>query len=300
MSVERPPPLWLVQMRHAAKTGNASANLDLGRLYLAGREVPRDLPKARGYFAQAASGGDRTAAAVVRAFAANGTGGVPDWPWAMQLLEDDKSNPDSAEQLALIAGMPIDDAGQVTIAAEREVLSVKPQISFFPNFVTAAEADYLIARATPQFQPALVLHPITGHQIPDPVRTSDVASFPLALEQPAIYGINRRIAAASGTEVDAGEPLTVLRYRPGQQYRPHLDTLPDGGNQRVATMLIYLNDGYGEGTTHFPRLNLDVKGRKGDALLFFNLCDDGKPDQLTLHEGRKVTSGQKLVVFPLD
>ncbi|MFY0022539.1 hypothetical protein ABTQ05_21660, partial [Acinetobacter baumannii] len=77
--------------------------------------------------------------------------------------------------------------------------------------------------------------------MPDPIRTSDIAAFPLALEQPAIHAINLRIASASGTNVRAGEPLTILRYRPGQQYRPHLDTLPGERNQRVATMLIYLN-----------------------------------------------------------
>ena len=35
--------------------------------------------------------------------------------------------------------------------------------------------------------------------------------------------INACIAAASGTDKEWGEPLTILRYQPGQQYRPHHD-----------------------------------------------------------------------------
>ena len=74
--------------------------------------------------------------------------------------------------------------------------------------------------------------------------------------------LNRRIAAASGTRVEQGEPLQVLRYRPGQQYRNHYDAIAGMDNQRALTMLVYLNDAYQGGETRFVRTGLAVRGRK--------------------------------------
>ncbi|MFZ5796234.1 MAG: 2OG-Fe(II) oxygenase [Pseudomonadota bacterium] len=288
-------PGWLADLERAANRGDGDAHLQMGRIFLAGRDMPRDLQRSRSHFACAASLGNRAAIAVNRAFVANGTGGTPDWLKAVRLLEEDNGDLDAAEQLSLIAAMHLDDRGHPIAVPIGEVLNYTPHIVSFRNFVTDVEADFLAGRAASRFQPALVVHPVTRLQVPDPIRTSDIAAFPLALEQPAIHAINLRIASASGTNVRAGEPLTILRYRPGQQYRPHLDTLPGERNQRVATMLIYLNDGYGGGETYFPKLDLKVFARKGDALLFVNVRDDGQPEPLTLHEGVRVLAGEKLV-----
>ena len=65
--------------------------------------------------------------------------------------------------------------------------------------------------------------------VQNPVRTSDAMVFPWIAESPAVHALNRRIAAATGTIPAQGEPLQVLRYRRGQQYRPHLDC---GGRRR--------------------------------------------------------------------
>jgi hypothetical protein len=62
--------------------------------------------------------------------------------------------------------------------------------------------------------------------------------------------------------------LLILRSRPGDQYRNHLDFLPGAENQRRATGLVYLYEGY-EGKT-----GLKVKGRKGDAVVFVNIGAD--------------------------
>ena len=46
------------------------------------------------------------------------------------------------------------------------------------------------------------------------------------IEDPVIHALNRRLAAVSGTAWDQGEPLQILRYSPGQQYRNHFDFFP--------------------------------------------------------------------------
>ena len=107
----------------------------------------------------------------------------------------------------------------------------------------------------------------------------------------------RRIAAVSATDVRAGEPLQVLSYAPGQQYREHSDALPNvaPGQQRVLTFLVYLDEDYEGGETAFPALGLQVRGRTGDGLLFRNAARDGTPDQRSIHAGLPVTRGVKHV-----
>jgi len=127
----------------------------------------------------------------------------------------------------------------------------------------------------------------------DTIRTSDGATIHWLIEDPAIVALNRRIAVASGTAYEDGEALQVLRYVPGQEYRPHFDWLNQAPNQRIWTALIYLNDDYEGGATAFVRTGLEVRGRTGDVLLFSNAQKDGHGDPLAEHAGLPVTAGVK-------
>src|SRR6185503_19066481 len=125
---------------------------------------------------------------------------------------------------------------------------------------SAAECAYLAAAAAPMLEPAVVIEPGTGRQVRDPVRVCDSAGFPWPLENPAVHALNRRLAAASGSAPEQGEPLQVLRYRPGGEYRPHFDAIPGFANQRVATLIVWLNEDYEGGETDFPTPGLRLKG----------------------------------------
>jgi prolyl 4-hydroxylase len=144
-------------------------------------------------------------------------------------------------------------------------------------------------------EPAVVVDPASGRQVRDKVRVCDSVGFTWPLENPAVHALNRRIAAATGTTPGQGEPLQVLRYRPGGEYRPHFDAIPGFANQRVMTLLVWLNDGYEGGETHFPTPGLKLKGRPGDALLFRNTGPDGRRDPASGHAGLPVTAGEKLI-----
>jgi prolyl 4-hydroxylase len=73
--------------------------------------------------------------------------------------------------------------------------------------------------------------------------------FTLPLENPAVHALNQRIAAASGTGAAQGEPLQVLRYRPGGEYKPHFDAIPGVRQSAVLTMIVWLNEDYEGGET---------------------------------------------------
>lgn len=100
------------------------------------------------------------------------------------------------------------------------------------------------------------------------------------------------------------EDVQVVRYTTHGKYDPHFDATECGddvgikcvSHQRIATVLMYLNDDFTGGETRFPNLNIAVKPKKGKAI-FFWVSD--KMSRLiyneTLHGGDPVTSGEKWI-----
>jgi prolyl 4-hydroxylase len=171
-------------------------------------------------------------------------------------------------------------------------LSHAPEVRLFPQAFSAAECDFLLFMAEPGYEPSVIRAP-DGRAVRDPVRTSDGSTIHWAIENPAIHAINRRLAALTGTCADQGEPLQILRYRPGEQYRSHFDHVPGAENQRMLTALIYLNENFEGGETCFVRTGLKVRARKGDALVFRSLGPDRRADPMSEHSGAPVTKGVK-------
>jgi prolyl 4-hydroxylase len=266
----------------------------LGNWRLSGQLVRRDLAAARDLFRRAAEAGHEEAARIYTAFVGNGTGGPADWPAALALLRR-FAYPGAAAELALIERMRLGPSGDPLELPAETRLSDRPQAGAFPALLTPDECAFLIGEARPWLQPSVVIDPQSGRQLRNPVRTSDAMSFAYVLESPAIHALNRRIAAATGTEATQGESLQVLRYRPGQEYKPHFDAVAGEPNQRILTLLVYLTDDYEGGETVFLRTGLRFKGKSGDALVFRNALADGRGDEMSQHAGLPVTKGEKLI-----
>jgi prolyl 4-hydroxylase len=283
-------------LQAAERAGDPLAARELALWNLTGQIIRRDLSASRGLFERAAKLGDAYSAAVTRAFLAGGVGGRADWKRAVALLRDVAgTDPQAAAQLQLLETMQLGPNGEPEGEFGKEALSEAPEVSLVTGLFTAAECAYLIEVATSALQPSVVVDPHTGRQVPNPIRTSSGAAFPFANENPAIHALNRRLAAASGSDVRAGEPLQVLRYAPGEQYHQHSDALPGvaPNQQRVMTFLVYLNEDYDGGETSFPELGVKVRGSTGDGLLFRNASPDGVPDPRSVHAGLPVTRGTK-------
>lgn len=86
------------------------------------------------------------------------------------------------------------------------------------------------------------------------------------------------------------EEPQIVRYEFGQQFTWHYDYIPqplqDSSGNRVATVLVYLNDVANGGATCFQDLNIQVKPQTGKALLFFPCYRDGRLDERTMHAGQ--------------
>ena len=129
---------------------------------------------------------------------------------------------------------------------------------------------------------------------------------------PANVALRSRVAALVGVPSSEHlEPTQVLRYRPGQRYRPHRDTISaarglDAGGQRFASVVVSLNDppdtvASDTAGTRFPLAgNLTVRPAAGGAAVFYlatriNASGAIVDDPAALHEGRPTTGWTRYV-----
>jgi prolyl 4-hydroxylase len=279
-----------------AEAGNHHALYELALWAITGNIVPRDLGLARSLLGRASDAGHDEAAFLYANFLASGIGGDTQWEPACDLLRkmEDKIEV-ASDQLRLIDTMELGANGNPARRHQLELASNQPQIAVCRQLLTSEECEYVVAKGAPHLSPSNVVDPDTGRLIPHPVRRSQGAMFGVYTEDLIISAINRRVATLSGTAYEQGEPLQLLQYQNGDEYRPHLDALPGEQNQRIMTVIMYLSDAYEGGETEFLRTGFSFKGRKGDALLFANVLPNGQPDPLSLHCGRPVVRGTKSI-----
>ena len=225
-------------------------------------------------------------------------------------------------------------AGDASLAAATpqrrpwiEQISTAPRAYVWHGFLTPEECAHVIAAAEPLVERSGVIDSKTGAPAFDPIRTSYGAFLPIGYDE-VISRIEQRAAEWAMIPVGHQEQLHVLRYDVGQQYKDHWDAFDAGvrdkidfgnGRQRLATILMYLNDVEEGGETVFPHDtarwsetadrtggNLGESGWsecasrgpaarpvKGDALLFYDLDLKGDFDKAALHAGCPVLRGTK-------
>lgn len=285
-------PEGLVALTRLIGEGIGEAARILGELRWGGQHDP-DPVAGRHLFERAAALGDGPAQHYATNLLASGIAGPRDWPGALRRLKGEAaSDPARRAALDLIGRMKLDEQGDPLTLRPGEPVSEAPDVVRQPALFTAAECAYVLAVAQPGYAPSTV-YDSQRRLVRDPIRSSDGATLHWLIEDPAIHALNRRIAAACASQADQGEAAQVLRYRPGQQYRPHFDFVRAAPNQRVLTALVWLNHDYLGGETAFPRAGLKLKPRKGDAMVFRNALPDGAVDPLTEHAGLPVSRGTK-------
>lgn len=188
------------------------------------------------------------------------------------------------------------------VAESPNPLHASPYVASYHNVLSPLLCDYLIATTTALMQPSKVVDATEAGAVSAQYRTSDGAVLLPAHMDIIHTGIVRQLAKIADIEPHQGEFLSLLRYKPGQEYRPHHDFLKEDTKdfskviacgQRRRTLLTYLNEGYAGGATAFPKLDITYKGKTGDALRFDNIDAHGHPYDDSLHAGVPVKSGEK-------
>lgn len=180
----------------------------------------------------------------------------------------------------------------------------QPRVHVARGALSPEEAHLLMLLGAPHLHRSATVDPGTGARLEAPLRTSHDASFDPLIEDIGLVAVQQRMAAFAGLPLGNAEPLILLRYRPGEEYRPHRDYLPPsrvvplqagGAGQRAATVIAYLRAPAAGGATVFPDLDIRLPVAPGAMLLFDNLDAAGDPDPRTLHAGEPVLRGEKWV-----
>jgi hypothetical protein len=303
----------------AAQSGHVAAMSLLGGQLLSGRGAPPDPIAGVRLIMAAAERGGGYACALAAAMVASSLAGRPDWPRALDYLQRaaELGYTPAQEQLRLLAGawgpIPANDGRwsrlrrAVNLKAWRTAptprsLSDDPSLRAFDALLPPAVCAWIVDRARERLQPAKV-YDAQANPTGDASRTNSVAEFPLADMDLVMFIVRERLAAAAGLSVADMEAPQVLHYAVGERFTRHYDFLDpvfEGHardlamqGQRIATVLVYLNEGLEGGETEFPVLDLRYRGGLGDALAFANVDAAGQPDRRTLHAGLAPTSGEK-------
>lgn len=311
-----------------AESGDPDAQLKLARDLLSARDASQaDLFKAIALVDAASSSGNGDATAMRALFEAMGVSRPQSWERAFDTLQlaAEQGSKTARGQLLLLSTPDgsdldaLDNADSDFWAQRRKALSIErllthsqrqslcnsPRIRVIEGFASPAECQWLIDRAKTMLKSALVFD-LSGRQVVDPGRTNKGTDFQLADMDLVIEVVRARIAAATHIPVPVFEPVQVLHYSVGQEFKRHHDFLEPGNphhqeqlrshGQRIATFLIYLNSDFQGGETEFSQIGLRYRGNTGDAIFWANCDMEGRPDPTTLHAGLPPTSGEKWIL----
>ena len=202
--------------------------------------------------------------------------------------------------LDLSAGLRELDAGDRRVQVLASLQS--PRVVVLGGFLSEAECDALVDAARARLVPSRTVQTQTGGDELNADRTSSGMFFNRG-EGALIQRIEARIARLLHWPVENGEGLQVLHYLPGAEYKPHYDyfdpaepgtpSLLQRGGQRLATLLLYLNEPERGGGTTFPDAGLEVAAHRGHAVFFS--YEQPAPHTRTLHGGAPVIAGEKWV-----
>jgi prolyl 4-hydroxylase len=203
-------------------------------------------------------------------------------------------------------GPALHDAAHSIRTADREVQVLvalrEPRVVVFGGLLDAAECDELVALARERLVRSETVAMRAGGSEVNPARTSEGMFFRRG-ENPLVARIEARIATLLRWPVENGEGLQILRYRPGEEYKPHYDYFDPAapgaaailarGGQRLASLVIYLEAPARGGATCFPDIGLEVMPARGNAVFFS--YERADPDSRTLHGSAPVLEGEKWV-----
>lgn len=181
----------------------------------------------------------------------------------------------------------------------------RPQVIVFGNVLSPDECAEMIERSRHRLKRSTIVDPATGREDVIRNRTSEGIWYQRG-EDALIERLDQRIASLMNWPLENGEGLQILHYGPSGEYRPHFDYFPPDqpgsavhtarGGQRVATLVVYLNDVPDGGETIFPEAGLSVAAQQGGAVYFRYMNGRRQLDPLTLHGGAPVLSGDKWIM----
>lgn len=180
---------------------------------------------------------------------------------------------------------------------------MKFEYKIIDDFISSESSNYLISFFENKLKPSNVI----GDSY---LRNSD--DFYIDINEISdekvnlfIKDIKSKISTISNLPEENQELLTIIRYNPGQYFKPHLDAFHDYdefeieellGGQRVSTFIICLQSADDGGETVFNRLNQTIKLEKNQCIYWNNVDIDGEIIPDSLHSGEPPKNGKKWIL----
>ncbi|MGD7007278.1 2OG-Fe(II) oxygenase [Metabacillus sp. 84] len=165
----------------------------------------------------------------------------------------------------------------------------EPMIAVLGNVLSDGECAELIRLS----QDTMNRSKIGSHREVSDLRTSSSTFLP-EMDHGVTARVEKRIAQIMNVPESHGEGLHILNYKTGEEYKAHFDYFKkETSNPRISTLVMYLNDVEEGGETYFPHLKLSITPQKGMAVYFEYFYQDPALNELTLHGGAPVLSGDK-------
>ena len=184
------------------------------------------------------------------------------------------------------------------------------------NFITTEESDSIINFFSDKLTPSMVIGDSYLRNSDDCYIDLDSISDEKQIK--ILQSLKNKISEFSELPIENQELLTIIRYKKGQHFKPHLDAFHDYnefeieellGGQRLKTYIICLQPSLLGGETRFDKLNKTIKLEKNQCIYWSNVDENGNIYPESLHSGIDPEEGEKWILtcwirekkyFPID
>jgi len=169
------------------------------------------------------------------------------------------------------------------------------------DFLSHQECDLLIEMIDKNHTRSCVVEGGTDISTVSETRTSSTCN--LDPEDELVKKVHLKISNALSLPLSKGESLQGQLYEKGQFFKAHNDFFSGSAYEkhclhsgnRTHTFMIYLNDDFEGGGTHFPKKGITITPKKGKAVIWKNMVN-GICQEDTMHEGQSIDSGKKYII----
>lgn len=187
---------------------------------------------------------------------------------------------------------------QLKLNNAKKVQTENLDIFYIKDFLSKDECEELIELTLSELQPSKL-----ASFTKDKVRTSSTCYLGYS-KNALVKNIDNKICETLGIKKSYSEVLQAQYYKQTQEYKTHADYFNEheiidfhkGLGQRTFTFIVYLNDVEEGGETFFPKVGAKIKPKRGMAVIWNNLYENGEINEYSLHESKPVISGSKFII----
>lgn len=120
-----------------------------------------------------------------------------------------------------------------------------------------------------------------------------------------LFNIKKKISEISDLPTENQELLTLIKYEPGQEFKPHFDAFFNNeefevesvlGGQRFWTFIICLNQCESGGETTFDNIGESLRLKNNQCIYWKNIDEEYNVIPESLHSGKSPKIGEKWIL----